>query len=481
LVNFTKIPDVKIHFKGAARTVTGSKHLVELESGKRILLDCGMFQGRESLGGKENRDFGFDPTSVDMVILSHAHIDHSGLLPRLAKDGFKGPIYTTSATKSLCEIMLADSAHIQSSDFAWKQKKNIPMDEEDEPLYDAGDVAATLTLFQTFEYDKWIKIDKEVELLFTYVGHIIGSACINLKLYERGRVQRLTYTGDIGRPAHRIIRSWENFPQADYIITESTYGDRLHPDEADTKEALFQIVHQTCVENRGKLIIPAFSVGRTQEVIYALDQLESAGKLPNIKVFVDSPLSTNATEIIARYPDNYNQQILDYMKRDSNPFGFDNLLYIRDVQYSKMLNTSEEPCIIISASGMAEAGRIVHHIKNNISDERNTILLVGYCEPSSLGGRLRSGAKKVRIHGGEYKVKARVEALDSYSAHGDYEEMADFLSCQNPSLVKGIYLVHGRYESQLIYREYLQKRGFTNVEIPADDSEISLNIAADVA
>ncbi len=456
---------MKIHFNGAARTVTGSKHLLETDDGLKILLDCGMFQGGESEGGRENRHFDFEPGEIDMLILSHAHIDHSGLIPKLVKDGFKGPIYCTEPTLALCEIMLPDSAHIQMSDYRFSEKKGL-LSQANEPLYDIDDVLAALDLFQTVNYNEWHHLHDDVALMFTFVGHIIGSGCVNLRVKEGRKTHKIAYTGDIGRKTHRIIKGWEPFPQAEIIITESTYGDRLHGDIATNEARLREIVHQTCVVNKGKLIIPAFSLGRTQEIVHALDKMEGEGLLPAVKVFVDSPLSTSATEIVKSFPQYYNKAIKKYMERDSQPFGFSNLHYIRDVKYSKLLNNLEEPCIIISASGMIEAGRIMHHVANNIEDERNTLLIVGYCEPSTLGGRLRNGAKEIRIYGRDYKVKAAVEVLDAYSAHGDYEEMIEYLSCQEPHLIRKIFLVHGRYETQTTYRTHLMEAGFHHIEIP---------------
>jgi len=466
---------LKIHFDGAARTVTGSKHLLETDDGLKILLDCGLFQGKESEGGRENSHFDFDPAEVDMLVLSHAHIDHSGLIPKLVKDGFTGPIYCTEPTKALCEIMLADSAHIQMSDYRYSEKKGLNSD-ADEPLYDIDDVLEALDLFETKSYNEWHHLNDDVALMFTFIGHILGSACVNLRVKEGKKTHKIAYTGDIGRKVHRIIKGWEPFPQAEIIITESTYGDRLHGDIGTNEKRLYEVVHQTCVVNKGKLIIPAFSLGRTQEIVHALDKMESEGVLPPVKVFVDSPLSTSATDIVKSFSQYYNKDIKKYMERDSQPFGFSNLHYIRDVKYSKLINTLDEPCIIISASGMIEAGRILHHIANNIEDERSTVLIVGYCEPSSLGGRLRNGAKDIRIYGRDYKVKANVEILDAYSAHGDYEEMIEYLSCQTPHLIKKLFLVHGRYETQLAYRNHLTEAGFHHIEIPdqGDVAEIGM-------
>jgi len=464
---------LKIEFLGAAQTVTGSKHLIHVENGAKILLDCGMYQGKESGSGRANRHFGFDPASIDMVFLSHAHIDHSGLLPRLVKEGFKGKIYCTEPTLSLCEIMLADSAYIQMNDYRYEEKHGIAK-EENEPLYDIDDVLAALDLFEPLDYGKWHTLTHDVTLMFTYVGHILGSACVNLRIKEGKKTHRLAYTGDIGRSNQKIIRGWEPFPQAEVIICESTYGDRLHEDTAKVEDHLYRTVKETCIDNKGKLIIPAFSLGRTQEIVYALDRMESAGQLPPIKVFVDSPLSTNATEIVRSFPDHFNERILKYMERDQNPFGFSGLHYIRDVKYSKLINTLKEPCIIISASGMAEAGRILHHLANNIEDERNTVLIVGYCEPSTLGGQLRNGAEEVKIFGRNHKVKARVEVIDAYSAHGDYEEMIEFLSCQQAHLVNHLFLVHGRPDAQKAFFNHLDQAGFHHMYIPEKGESIQL-------
>ena len=466
---------MEFKFYGAARTVTGSKHLLQRQDGLRILLDCGMFQGAESNHGKENSHFDFDPESIDLVILSHAHIDHSGMLPLLVKEGFQGPIYCTEATADLCEIMLADSAHIQEADAEYANRKHHNGDEVEKPLYTRADVDECLTFFKPLEFKKWHQLTEGVELMFTFIGHILGSGCVNLKIKEGKKTHKICYTGDVGRHHHQIIRSPEPFPQAEIIITESTYGDKIHPNPENAKQELGEIVRRTCVEQKGKLIIPAFSLGRTQEIVYALDQLYDEGKLPPVKVYVDSPLSTNATEIVRNHPECFNDRILNYMKHDSNPFGFKTLHYIRDVSQSKELNTSKEPCIIISASGMIEAGRILHHVRNNVEDPRNTILIVGYCEPSSLGGQLRDGAKKIKIFGQEKQVNASVEIMDSYSAHGDYKEMIQYLSCQNPQLIRKLFLVHGRYEVQEVYKKHLEDAGFYHIEIPKEEQSFTID------
>ena len=460
---------MKIGFYGAAGTVTGSKHVLKLENGNKLLLDCGMFQGGRRSTDELNHHFGFDPKEISALILSHAHIDHSGLIPKLVKDGFKGPIYCTPATLDMCKIMLLDSAHIQEADAYYLQKRfgHGRGRSVIEPLYTEEDVAEALELFVPVPYHKTEELlGGEVQLKYTDSGHIIGSAAVNLTVNENGKATKIFFSADIGRYNNRILKSPDAFPQADYLIVESTYGDRLHESMADVESELLKVVLETCVENKGKLLIPAFSVGRTQEIVNVLNDLSFDGKLPPIKVFVDSPLSTNATEIVSKHPECFNQAFLERMKRDETPFGFAKLHYTRDVNESKALNELKEPCIIISASGMAEAGRIKHHIKNNISDPRNTILMVGWCTPNSLGGKLRNGDKTVKIFGEEYEVKANVAVIDPFSAHGDYKEMLRYLKCQDTTKVKGVFLVHGDPEVMPKWRDRLTAVGFNNIQIP---------------
>lgn len=465
---------MKIEFYGAAQVVTGSKHLITTKKGTRILLDCGLFQGNDQDSNYMNRHFGFNPLKVDYVILSHAHIDHSGLLPRLVSEGFKGKIFTTPATKSLCEIMLMDSAHIQEQDVKYVNKRRKKRGEELlAPLYDQSDVEKTLALIHTVRLHNEFKIDDEVSFHYTDAGHILGSASVHLTIKEE-REKKLTFTGDIGRPGDIILRSPQPFRQADYIICESTYGDKLHGAVGDTQKHLLRIVQETCVEKKGKLIIPAFSVDRTQELIYQLDQLSSAGKIPEIKVYVDSPLSVKATMVMKEHDECFNPDILEYIEKDGDAFGFPNLHYVSKVEDSKKINTSNEPCIIISSSGMAEAGRIKHHIANNILSPNNTILIVGYCSPSSLGGAIKRGEKEVKIFGEMYDVKANVESIDALSAHADYSEIIGYLDCQDPKQVRKMFLVHGDIEAQESLQEKLQAKGFKKVEMPEMGEEFEV-------
>lgn len=458
---------MKISFHGAARTVTGSKHLVQLAHGETFLLDCGLFQGLGRDTDAYNASFGFDAKTLDYVILSHAHIDHTGLLPKLAAEGFDGKIYCTPATKALTEILLEDSAMIQRDDAKYKNKRltreGMPLVE---PLYTMDDVNLVLPMLQTVEYDKPYKISEHVELMYTDAGHIIGSAAVNLTIKENKETKTLTFSGDIGRYRDMILRSPAKFPPADFIIIESTYGDKLHDLVHSTPDDLLKWIEDTCVEQRGNLIIPAFSVGRTQEILFELNQLSLEKRLPHIPIYVDSPLSIEATEMLKKFPKYYNKKIQRILEVDDDPFDFEGLRYIKTVEESKALNEDMHPKVIISASGMADAGRVKHHIKNNIGGEKNTILMVGYCEPRSLGGRLMNGAKEVRIYGEPFEVRSKIGSIKSMSAHGDYEDLMQFLACQNPLAVKQVYIVHGEPEVQDHFAERLRKKGFKDVIVP---------------
>lgn len=467
---------MKIRFLGAAREVTGSKHLIITDAGKKILLDCGMYQGKGLETDSMNRNLGFDPAEIDHLILSHAHIDHSGLIPYMYKLGFRGSIVCTNATRDLCAVMLADSAHIQELDVKWFNKKRARNNLKPvEPIYSVYDAEECIKLFIGIGYNRRFNINDAVNVKFTHSGHMLGSAIVNLEIIENGQKKHIAFTGDIGRSKNKILLPPAPFPQCDYLIAESTYGDRLHTNEEESKDELLRIVNETCVKNGGKLIIPAFSVGRTQEIVFVLNDLYNSGQLPHIKVYIDSPLSVNATEVFRLHTECMNESVREVMKYDDDPFGFRSLRMIRNVEDSKALNTIDEPCIIISSSGMAEAGRVKHHIANNVSNWRNTILMVGYCSPTSLGARLQEpGLRFISIFGEMHEVNARIERIDAFSGHGDYNEMIQFLDCQDKELVRNVFLVHGEYEVQKSYKDKLIAAGFRNIEIPAVGEEFEL-------
>ena len=458
---------MKIKFCGAAREVTGSCHLIELNNGFKILLDCGLYQGYDDELEETNWNWAFDPTEIDCLVLSHAHIDHSGKLPKLFKDGFRGCVRSTHATRSLCAIMLLDSAYIHERDAEYRNKKLRKKGEPlVRPLYTQDDVELAMANFVTYGYNRWFKIHDDVEVYFSDAGHILGSSAVSLRIVEDGKTHMVGFTGDIGRPDRPILRDPQPMPEVDYLICESTYGDKDHAAKPEEKMRFLDIIKRTCIEKRGKLIIPAFSVGRTQEIVYMLDQLETEGLLPHIPVYVDSPLAVNATQVFGSHPECYDDKLHEYLLTDDNPFGFNNLHYVRNVELSKQLNTSEEPCVIISASGMMNAGRIRHHVYHNITSSKNTLLIVGYCAPQTPCGIIRQGTKILKMFGDVLPVNADIEVMDSFSAHGDRHEMLDFIKNQLKT-IKEIFLVHGDYETQIEFKGFLESKGFDKVNIPA--------------
>lgn len=466
---------MKIAFHGAARTVTGSKHLVTLKNGKKILLDCGMFQGMGRDTDALNREFGFDPQEVDVMVLSHAHIDHTGLIPKLVNEGFGGKIFCTPATRVLTGILLEDSAEIQEDDARYSNKRRamqgLPYIQ---PLYTLDDAKKSMDHFEEREYGNWFYVIEGVQVMFTDAGHIIGSACVHLRINENGKETRLSFSGDVGRYSDIILKSPEIFPQADYILLESTYGSSLHDPADSTPDLLLKWIEETCIRKKGKLILPAFSVGRTQEILFSLNQLEQGNSLPNLDYYVDSPLSIEATEVVKSYPQLFNKKIQKLFLTDSDPFSFKGLKFIKTVEQSKMLNYQNGPMVIISASGMADAGRVKHHISNNVENSSNSIVLTGYCEPSSLGARLIGGAKEVSIFGVRHEVHAEIGSIRSMSAHGDYEDLSQWLASQDARQVKQLFLVHGEYEVQQEFKRRLVKKGFQDVQIPERHSETGL-------
>ena len=466
---------MKLSFLGAAREVTGSKHLITTKKGLKILLDCGMYQGKGLETDAMNRDLGFDPAEIDYLILSHAHIDHSGLIPYIYKLGFRGTVLCTPATRDLCSIMLADAGRIQVADVNTFNKKRKALGEPPvEPIYDENDAQECMGCFISVPYHKKFNIEGEVTVEFFDAGHILGSSCVYLEIKDGRRLIKLGFTGDIGRYDKRILKDPEPFPQVDYLIMESTYGDRLHTTLDTAEQDLLMAVLDTCTKKKGKLIIPSFAIGRAQEIIYALDRLSNAKLLPDIDVFVDSPLSISATNIMRMHEECFGREILEYMKNDPDPFGFDRLQYIQSVEASKALNVRHKPCVIISASGMMEAGRVKHHIANHIEDPSTTILCVGYCEPKTLGAKIMRGDKEVSIFGHLFEVRAELRRIESLSGHGDYSEMINYIGCQEKRKLKKIFLVHGEAQTQEHFRETLNEVGWKRVEIPEFRQEVEL-------
>jgi metallo-beta-lactamase family protein len=445
---------MRVHFFGATRTTTGSLYLLEL-NGQRLLMECGLFQGRRGESMERNRNFPFDPKDIDAVVLSHAHIDHCGNLPNLCRQGFEGNIYSTFATRDLASVMLEDSAEIQRDDAAFVSKKRArqglpPV----EPLYTATDAEKAVRQFVAINYNRAFPATEGVTATFRDAGHILGSAQVVLDISEQGRKFRYLFSGDVGRGADDILRDPEVVEGVDYLQVESTYGNREHAPKLHADEEVARLVGETLTKN-GKVIIPSFSVGRTQQIVYTLHQLTLTGKLPRIPIFVDSPLSVNATEIYRLHPECFNDSIYQFLRQKENPFGMENLTYIREVAHSMKLNELREPAIIISASGMAEAGRIRHHLANNIGNPANLILFIGYCAEHTLGAQILSGQNLVNIFGEPHHVQARIAALDSFSGHADKNELRRYVEGIEGNIRK-IAVIHGEESQALAFAQTLR-------------------------
>jgi len=446
---------MKLTFHGAARTTTGSKYILEA-NGRRVLLECGMYQGHRAESIRQNSQLPFDAAGLDAMLLSHAHIDHSGLIPVLCKSGFTKKIFCTDATADLCRVMLMDSAHIQEQDAAFLTRKNLrrglpPV----EPIYTQADAAASFDHFAPVAYHQPVSVVDGVTATWLDAGHILGSAMIVLDLDEGGKKARLVFTGDLGRGHSDILRDPEHPGDADYLMIESTYGDRTHEPLADVDDRVCAILNRA-LERNGKIIIPAFSVGRTQQLLYTLYRLAKTRCIPTIPTYVDSPLSLQATEVFRRHPECFNKSFYDVMMNRDNPFSMGNITYIQSVEESIALNDLQKPCIIISASGMAEAGRIRHHLKNNIEDPRTTVLIVGYCAAHTLGAQLVSGQKKVNILGDAFRVRATIESIDAFSGHADREELGRWVGGLTGPL-RGIFVVHGDEEPSTAFAAEMRR------------------------
>lgn len=460
---------ISIRSLGAAGEVTGSKHLVEMD-GKRILVDCGAFQGRRSESDAKNRALLGDlpASSIDAVVLTHAHFDHCGMLPLLVKRGFSGNIFSTSATRDLAGLVMMDSARIQARDadylFRQAQKKNETFTWK--PLYDDLDVVKTMEQFVTINYHRSISVADGVSVEFFDAGHILGSALVRMKLRAAdGEELVLGFSGDLGRKNKPIIRDPEFLENLDYLVLESTYGNKLHENTADAMDRLAHIVSRTA-EAGGKIIIPAFAVERTQELVFNLHLLLDKGRIPDLPIWVDSPMAIDATEIFRLHPECYDKETHDaFTVHSENPFGFAALHFSRSVEESKALNVAKGSMIIISADGMCEVGRIQHHLIHNVGGSANTILIVGYMAEGTLGRKLRDGAKEVRIHGDFYRVNADVQEIDAFSAHADWKETLEWLKGTNIGRIRKVFLVHGEAKALSSMKEKVMGAGVASVEI----------------
>jgi len=464
---------MKISFHGAAQTVTGSQHLIEV-NGSRILLDCGLFQGRRKETYERNQNHPFDPARIDAVILSHAHIDHSGNLPHLVKHNFSGPIYATNATADLADIMLRDSGHIQESDAMFVNKKRAKRGEPPiEPLYTIEDAEQVSGHFRPMQYEQTFEVAPGVTARFIEAGHILGSAAVSLEIEENGRKVRLWFSGDIGRRKLPLLRDPMLPAAADYMIMESTYGDKPHRDPDAAYQEFCDVVTRT-IKRDGKIIIPCFAVGRTQELVYFLNQMVNDGTIRHIPVFVDSPLAVNATEIFKKHPECLDKETHDFVREYRHPaLEFKDLTYTRSVEESKAINERKDPMVIISASGMAEAGRILHHLRNNIENPRNTILIVGWQAPHTLGRRLAEREKRIKIFGEAFTRRADVETIGGLSAHAGRDLLMEYALAVKDQ-VKKVFLVHGEEKSAMALKENLADKGISEVYYPELHSSVEI-------
>lgn len=465
---------MQIQFIGAAQTVTGSMHFIKTKNAK-FLLDCGLYQGKRKEAFEMNRTFDyFNPAEIDFVILSHAHIDHAGNLPSLVKKGFKGKIFSTFATRDLSVVMLQDSAHIQEKDVEFVNKRRKRQGKNlFEPLYLQEDALETLKHFIGINYHQSYQVSDGITLTFYDAGHILGSALVHLTIKEDEKIYNLAFSGDLGRPNLPILKDPERIPNVDYFICESTYGGRMHENPLNSEDILASVVRKA-VSNKSKIIVPAFSVGRTQEIVYALHRIFENNKAARIPVYVDSPLAVNATDVFRLHPECFDTETMNFLHKNEDPFGFSRLTYITSSDDSKKLNSINGPSIIISSSGMCEAGRVLHHLANNIENPNSIILMVGYSAENTLGRKLIDGEKKVSIFGEEYNVEAEVIVMQSYSAHADENELMAYTSQLDKNQMQQIFLVHGEIDQQKIFQKHLETSGFKKILIPNRGYEVTI-------
>lgn len=472
---------IKAYSLGAAQEVTGSKHILDID-GRMFMIDCGAFQGKRKESDEKNRNFNIDTDRLESVILTHGHFDHCGLLPLLTRRGYKGNIYSTPATRDIANLVMMDSARIQARDAEFLAKQAHKKGEKFswKPMYDENDCIAAANQIVSLSYNRKMYLAPDVQLEFYDAGHILGSAFANLTINpnpkEPEKETRVLYTGDIGRKCKPIIRNpATDMPAPDYIFLESTYGGKLHDNHDLAMKELERIVRETSAR-KGKIIIPSFAIERAQELVYYLHLLTEQKKIPVVPIYVDSPMASNATSVFRVHPECYDASVNEaFLKHHKNPFGFSSLTYTTSVEESKKLNKKEGPMIIISADGMCESGRVLYHLANEISNPRNTIMIVGYMAENTLGRRIYDGQKEVKILGDMYKVEARVERCNGFSAHADYSEMTEWLKEMDTSRLKKIFLVHGEKDSQEFFQNYLKENGFPNVEVVLPDTEYELD------
>ena len=435
-------------------------------NGSRVLLDCGLYQGKRAEAFERNRNFPFDASTINAVVLSHAHIDHAGNLPNLVRNGFEGTIFATSATRDLCGVMLYDSAYLQERDAEYVNKQHAKRREPSiEPIYTSEDVEQTMAQMVGVRYRQKIDVADGISITFVDAGHVLGSAVTLIEIKENGKITTLGFSGDLGRKNMPILKDPEPIGDVDIWITESTYGGRIHEPISGMEQRLLEVIHRT-IDRSGKVIVPAFSVGKTQELLYVLFTLNDSGRLPAIPIFVDSPLSVNTTEVFRTHPECFDKETLKYILANEDPFGFGRLKYIKSVDESKKLNDIKDPCIIIASSGMCEAGRILHHLANNVQNPRNTVLVVGFMAEHTLGRRIVERQRELKIFGELYQLKSEVAILNAFSAHAGQDELVSYVQTMNKAKLKNIFLVHGEVAQAQELTRRLSESGYGNISIP---------------